>query len=506
MEEKTVKLNIDVEESIAGLKQLKKELKNTAAGSQEFKDLYGQIDDLEDKIKSAKKVSSDWIDTLEQSDGVLGIVGKNLNALKVSTQSFGGALKATGIGLIVGLLGLMAGAFSENGNAMKKIEPILFSIGRMFNGIFAAIEPLLNVFLDLAMKALPYVTDAIGEVFAYVTAYVQSLGSFAKAIYKLFTGDFKGAWADAKASVTDFSKHHDEAVANYKKGTKQMGEAEQDAADKAKALREKQEAERKAAEEKRKNEAEKAAAERLAKRKKELEEINSASDEINDALDKSDRKRREDKAAADDKDRKDFLQRSLDTANANLAIQKKAAEDEKLVEQAKFDIRQKGLDNLSAGIDVLKSVTGKSKELQKALLIAESAVGIAKIITNTQAANAAVTLKYALLPGGEALAAAAIVQNNVSAGIGIAATIAATAKGLSALGGGGAPSAGAVPSSKGGGGAPQFNVIGANNVNQLAQSIGNKENMPIKAYVVGKEVTTQQNLDMNIVKTATMGG
>ncbi len=122
MEEKKVTLNIDVEQSIQGLKDLKRQLKTTATGTEEFKQLYGAIDDLEDKIKSTKQVSADWIDTLEASGGVLGIVGKQLNTLKVSTQSFGGALKATGIGLIVGLLGLLAGAFAENDNAMKKIQ------------------------------------------------------------------------------------------------------------------------------------------------------------------------------------------------------------------------------------------------------------------------------------------------------------------------------------------------------------------------------------------------
>jgi len=153
------------------------------------------------------------------------------------------------------------------------------------------------------------------------------------------------------------------------------------------------------------------------------------------------------------------------------------------------------------------------------LLIAESAAGIAKIIINTRAANAAAKLKYALLPGGVALAAAEATMNNVSAGIGIATTIAATAKGLSAFGGGSAPSSGGVGGSEGGGGspsgsgdtggggssAPAFNVVGASATNQLAQTIGNKEQQPLKAYVVAGDITTAQSLEKNIIQAASIG-
>ena len=96
---------VEVEQSLAGLRALKKELKNTAVGTEEFKKLYNQIDDLEDKLKSAKNTSADMIDTLANAGGPIGLLGQGINSVKVATQSFGGALKATGIGLIVSLLG-----------------------------------------------------------------------------------------------------------------------------------------------------------------------------------------------------------------------------------------------------------------------------------------------------------------------------------------------------------------------------------------------------------------
>jgi hypothetical protein len=175
-------------------------------------------------------------------------------------------------------------------------------------------------------------------------------------------------------------------------------------------------------------------------------------------------------------------------------------------EQAKQDIQMATIDTAISGLSLLRSVFERNKGLQKALLIAESAAGIAKIVINTRAANAAATLKYALLPGGAALAASERVLNNVNAGIGIAANLAATGKALSSLGGGGAPSGGASTGGDGGGTtAPQFNIVGQNSNNQLAQSIGAQQKRPIEAFVVSGNVTTGQQADRNRIKTATFG-
>jgi len=53
--------------------------------------------------------------------------------------------------------------------------------------------------------------------------------------------------------------------------------------------------------------------------------------------------------------------------------------------------------------------------------------------------------------------------------------------------------------------APAFNVVGAAPENQLAETIGNRENKPVKAFVVSQEVSTQQALDRNIESSASIG-
>jgi hypothetical protein len=199
------------------------------------------------------------------------------------------------------------------------------------------------------------------------------------------------------------------------------------------------------------------------------------------------------------------LKRLGDAAIKEIAIAKTIAE-------AKEQIRDSEINNLSRGFQLLGQIAGKNKVLQAAALIGESAIGIAKIVINTQASNAAARLKYALIPGGLALAAAEISSNKVGAAIGIAANIAATAKGLSSLkASGSVPSAGGNSLSGGAGGSnapvpqpPAFNVVGASGTNQLADAIGGQSQQPIKAFVVSNDVTSAQSMDRNIVSGASI--
>jgi hypothetical protein len=222
------KVEIDIEvqsnlgESIADLKELKKQLKQTAAGSDEFKKLFNQIDDLEDKIKGAKKSSADWVDTLESAGGPLGALGSAINKAKVATTSFGAAFNAIGIGALVSLIAGLVGAFSQTEGAMKKFEPLLIAMEQIFGGILEALQPLIDGFIELAINVMPTVTNVFKKVYSAVTAVFQSLGKLGSAVVKLFKGDFKGAWEDAKSSVTSFSDNYEAAKDRFEIGASKM--------------------------------------------------------------------------------------------------------------------------------------------------------------------------------------------------------------------------------------------------------------------------------------------
>jgi hypothetical protein len=256
MANETVGVNVNIKTNVAGsigeLKALKKQLKETAAGSEDFKRLTNEIDDLEDKLKGSKQAAGDWIDQLSAAPGPLGQVGGALNKLKVSTQTFGGALKATGIGLFVAALGGLIAAFAQSERATKKLQPLLIGFQKIFNGIFAAIEPVFDAFIDLATQALPYVTKGFGVAYSAITAFLQGLGSLGKAVGKLIQGDFVGAWDSAKEAVTGFGKRYDEANKRFIAGTQEVTKTEQEELDKRKEAQERKKKEEKAAEEEKK--------------------------------------------------------------------------------------------------------------------------------------------------------------------------------------------------------------------------------------------------------------
>jgi hypothetical protein len=53
--------------------------------------------------------------------------------------------------------------------------------------------------------------------------------------------------------------------------------------------------------------------------------------------------------------------------------------------------------------------------------------------------------------------------------------------------------------------APDFNIVGSSGTNQLAGAIGSQTQQPVKAFVVGSDVSTQQQLDRNIIDSASVG-
>jgi len=183
------------------------------------------------------------------------------------------------------------------------------------------------------------------------------------------------------------------------------------------------------------------------------------------------------------------------------ADKEKAASDKSIAEaqaeaDAKLAIQNAQIGIAEAGIGLIKELAGENKKILAAALIAENAAGVAKIIINTVAANAKAVVASPLTAGQPWVSI-----NSIGAGIGIASSVAATAKGLSALGGGGSPDSGSVPSGgAASAAAPQFNVVGDSGINQIAQL----QQQPVQAFVVSGEVTTSQALDRNRVQNATL--
>jgi len=194
-----------------------------------------------------------------------------------------------------------------------------------------------------------------------------------------------------------------------------------------------------------------------------------------------------------------------------IADAKKLADDEIAIEKAKAqqkaDIQNAAFDLASGGINFLKEIGGKNKAIQKAGIIAENAIGIAKMIIANNAANIGALATPQAIASSGASAIPIIAMNNIKTALAVATTIASTAKALSAVGGGSAGGGGGGAASGGGGGAaaapPSFNIVGQNSNNQLAQTIAGQQQQPVQAYVVSGNVSSAQSLDRNRIDTAT---
>lgn len=197
--------------------------------------------------------------------------------------------------------------------------------------------------------------------------------------------------------------------------------------------------------------------------------------------------------------------------------QERAAQERLNIEIATInalaDIKMSEVDIIESVFRSIADITKQSRFIQALSLIGESAAGIAKIVIDTQAANMALRAAQSVAIGlGQKRRAfimgLQIKANKIAAAAGIAANVGATATALSKLK---APVGGASSQSVGGGGeaapvgsAPSFNVVGAAGQNQLAAAIAGTQQQPVKAYVVSSDVTTAQQLDRNIIQSASI--
>ena len=172
------------------------------------------------------------------------------------------------------------------------------------------------------------------------------------------------------------------------------------------------------------------------------------------------------------------------------AIKKNYAEQESKLRR---DTLNAELDVVKGAFEAIGQIAGEQSVLGKASAVASAVINTYQAATNALA-NTPAPPPFPQIAAGVAIASGLasvrkILQTPVPDGNG----------GLSSGGGGGSlPSAPTIQQ-------PQFNIVGQSGTNQLAQSIGGQFSQPIRAYVVGGDVTTSQQLERQRVRTATFG-
>jgi hypothetical protein len=195
-------------------------------------------------------------------------------------------------------------------------------------------------------------------------------------------------------------------------------------------------------------------------------------------------------------------------AEDTTALKKTEADKQKAIDdaalQAKKSIISSEIDAAKGLVDLLGGLGEKNKKIQKAALIANAALSIAEIINNTNVGSA----KEVATKGVIGLGTSALLYTKMA--ISIASVVAATAKGLSALGGGSVTA----PSNTGGGGggtsttavAPTTgpNLFGQANTGSQVNAGGGSNNITVTAIVSETEITASQQHINNIQQNSVL--
>jgi len=276
-------------------------------------------------------------------------------------------------------------------------------------------------------------------------------------------------------------------------------------------------AERKAEEEKAKAEADKI----LAEETKRQEDIQKIRDEF--------RIKNED-AEAKTELQKLHLQRSRDllrleelNATEEQKIEllqyyadQEAAIQDALIEEEKEKNKQLALarrQQIYETLDAVIEAAGAETKVGRALFIAHQAMLVREQIAEAKATLQRVTLRASEAGVDVAKGAAATAKVGFPANIPLLLAFAAQAAGIiSSVKAAVNAAKGSAAGMDSGGSvalapvqAPAFNIVGSAPENQLAQALGDREQRPIKAFVVSNEVTNAQALERNIVKGASLG-
>jgi hypothetical protein len=180
-----------------------------------------------------------------------------------------------------------------------------------------------------------------------------------------------------------------------------------------------------------------------------------------------------------------------ENAKKRKEISDKAADEEKARQDA---LKQAAVDQDNATLGRLANLAGEGTRIGKAMAVAdvtrETVKGVQSAFTTAQ--SSPLTVLFPPYPFIQAGIAAAFGAKSIQS------IISGSKPSVSSGGGGGsAPAPASAP--------PDFNIVGASPINQLAETIGDDRQKPIKAFVTSSDVSTAQSLDRNIIENASIG-
>ena len=155
------------------ISDLQKDIEKAPMGSKKYKELQGELSKVEGAFTDAKIKAGGFGDVMAEQPGIIGSLGQSMKGLKGGIKAVNGAFKVLLANPIVAVIAAIVLAVTALYKAFASTKEGAEKLDQIFAGISAAMD----VLRDRVLK----------------------VGS---AIVKFFSGDFAGAFEDAKGAVS----------------------------------------------------------------------------------------------------------------------------------------------------------------------------------------------------------------------------------------------------------------------------------------------------------------
>lgn len=489
----------DFENVTEAISKLEDRLRTLDPGTKQFKELSKQLQTLRDRQRDADISSRRFTEALAEQPGVIGLVGGSLEGLRNTIRIFAAnPLIAVLAGITGGLLALRE-SLTRTEEGQEKLNRISKLFKGILDGLFAIIEPFAFALADLATNLLENekFMSALGKAAGILYAVLVPLGNFVgnqlitafralvdvaggagKVLKGVFTFDLdliKDGLSQAKdAVVTGITETVTNAKElgvslweNFASGIEEGSSifrqrAEDSITDYANWI---------------KTQREQLAKDRLETEKQFGETLLSIDEDVANMsleIEKDNQKRSEEF-------QKEATDKKIESINSELESAKAASE-------ARADVETMALDAVSY-------LAGQNAKSAKALAIVQA------LINTFQGATKALAQGGIFGVGSAAaIVAAGLVQVNNIRKQKVPETPRPSG-GMGRISGGTAPAAPSIPTIV----PPQIQTpdTGGNVGEQIAETIRGTRQQPVKAFVVGSDITSQQQLDRRTNVAAT---
>ena len=158
------------------------------------------IDDLVSGLKGVEKQVEETAKSTKKVEAGLEATGK---AGSIGFQAIGGAIKATGIGLLVGLVAKLIEKFTENKKVAEALEVVFAGIGAVINQLFEVVEPLGDVLMNAFKNPMETLKNFGKIIKENIINRFEGILEFLPAIGKAISLVFKGEFAEAGKVAAD---------------------------------------------------------------------------------------------------------------------------------------------------------------------------------------------------------------------------------------------------------------------------------------------------------------